>query len=90
MDKREGPANHKSAFFFLKFKFWGGVLGRGGGGGWGFFSFFLCPQYVPFKFSMGSHQVFNVFPKGFPIAPHFNPICFAQSPPLLTHIGGPN
>jgi len=24
----------------------------------------------------------------FPIAPHFNPICFAQSPPLLTYIGG--
>jgi hypothetical protein len=38
---------------------------------------------------MGSHQVFNVFPKGLPIAPHFIPICFAQSPPLLTHIVGP-
>jgi len=25
----------------------------------------------------------------FPIAPCFNPICFAQSPPLLTYIGGP-
>jgi hypothetical protein len=25
----------------------------------------------------------------FPIAPSFNPICFAQSPILLTYIGGP-
>ena len=25
----------------------------------------------------------------FSIAPYFNPICFAQSPPLLTYIGGP-
>jgi hypothetical protein len=25
----------------------------------------------------------------FPIAPLFSPICFAQSPPLLTYIGGP-
>jgi len=24
----------------------------------------------------------------FSIAPRFNPICFAQSPPLLTYIGG--
>ncbi len=38
---------------------------------------------------MSSHQVFNVFPKVFPIAPGFNPICFAQSRPLLTYIGGP-
>jgi hypothetical protein len=28
-------------------------------------------------------------PRVFPIAPGFNPICFAQSPPLLTYIGGP-
>jgi len=48
------------------------------------------------RFSMCSHQVFNVFPrfpmcspKVFPIALCFNPICFAQSPPLLTYIGGP-
>ncbi len=50
-----------------------------------FFSFFLCSQHVPFKFSMNSHHVPNVFP----IAPRFNPICFAQSPPLLTYIVGP-
>ncbi len=49
------------------------------------FSFFLCSQHVPFKFPMGSDQVPNVFP----IVPCFNPICFAQSPPLLTYIGGP-
>jgi hypothetical protein len=29
------------------------------------------------------------FPRVFPIEPRFNPICFAQSPPLLTYIGGP-
>jgi hypothetical protein len=28
-------------------------------------------------------------PRVFPIAPGFNPICLAQSPPLLTYIGGP-
>ncbi len=47
-------------------------------------------------FPVGSHQVLNTFlgfpmcsPRVFPIAPHFNPISFAQSPPLLTYIGGP-
>ncbi len=29
-----------------------------------------------------------MFPKVFPIATCFNPICFAQSPPLFTYIGG--
>jgi len=28
-------------------------------------------------------------PRLFPIAPHFNLMCFAQSPPLLTYIAGP-
>ncbi len=57
--------------------------------GWGrggiFFSFFLCSQHVPFmfpRFPMCSSRVF-------PIAPCLNPICFAQSPPILTYIGGP-
>jgi hypothetical protein len=47
------------------------------------------------KFSTGSHQIHNTFlkfsmcsPRVFPIASRFNPICFAQSPPLLTYIGG--
>jgi len=69
-----------------------GRLGWGEGRG-GFFSFFLCSQHVPFKFSMGSHQVSNMpprfsmrFPSVFPIASCFNPICFARSPPLLTYI----
>jgi hypothetical protein len=55
-----------------------------------FFHFFLCSQHVPFKFPMDSHQVLNTFPRFpmcsprvFRIAPCFNPICFAQSPPLL-------
>ncbi len=53
--------------------------GETGGGGRGrFFSFFLCSN----RFAMCSPWVF-------PIAPCFNPICFAQSPPLLTYIGGP-
>jgi hypothetical protein len=46
--------------------------------------------------SMGSHQVPNMFckfpmcsPRVFPIAPCFNPICFAQSLPFLTYIGRP-
>ncbi len=42
---------------------------------------------------MGSQYVLNGFPmcspRVFPIAPHFNPTCFAQSPPLLTYVGGP-
>jgi hypothetical protein len=36
-------------------------------------------KHVPFKFS----------PRLFPIAPHFNPTCLAQSPPLHTYIGEP-
>jgi hypothetical protein len=40
-------------------------------------SFFLCSN----KFPMCSPWVF-------PIAPCFNPICFVQSPPLLTYISG--
>ncbi len=53
-------------------------FGGEGGGRKRFFSFFLCSN----RFSMCSPWVF-------PIAPCFNPICFAQSPPLLTYIGGP-
>jgi hypothetical protein len=29
------------------------------------------------------------FSSVFPIAPRFNPMCFARSSPLLTYIGGP-
>jgi hypothetical protein len=52
------------------------------GGGWGFFRFFLCSQYVPFNMiPMGSHQVPNVFPKGVlsSIFPLF-PMCSLQDP----------
>jgi hypothetical protein len=84
----EGSAYTQSALIFLKIYF--GWWGCGG-----FFSFFLCSQHVPFKFSMGSHQVLKMSlrfsmcsQRVFPIAPRFNPICFAQSPPLLTYIGG--
>jgi len=57
----------------FSFKFWGKGPRKGR-----FFSFFLCSN----RFPMCSSWVF-------PIAPCFNPICFAQSPPLLTYINGP-
>jgi hypothetical protein len=58
---------------------------RGASGG-----FFLHFSFVPNKFPLGSHQIPNTFPR-FPmcsqcvflVAVHFNPICFAQSPPPL-------
>jgi hypothetical protein len=57
------------------------------------FSIFLCSQHGPFKFPTGSHQVPNMFPmcspRVFLVAPRFNLICFAHSPPLLTYIGRP-
>ncbi len=39
-------------------------------------------SFVPNRFPMCS-------PRVFPIAPCFNPLCFAQSPPFLTYICGP-
>jgi hypothetical protein len=73
--------------------------GEGGGGGKVFFSilpwFPMCSHYVPLKFPMGSHQIFNVFqvpnvfPKMFSIAPHLNPICFGKCCPPFTYIGRP-
>jgi hypothetical protein len=57
--------------------------------------FFFSPLFpnVPFKFPMDSHQVPNMFPRFlmcssrvFPIAPRFNPICFAQSPLPFTPV----
>ncbi len=50
-------------------------------GGEDFFHF----SFVPNIFPSSSQWV----PNAFPIAPRFHPICFAQSPPLLTYIGGP-
>jgi hypothetical protein len=83
----QGSACTQSALIFLVL----GGLGRG------IFSFLICSQHVPFTFPMGSHQVLNIFHKFpmcssrvFPIAIHFNPIYFAQSPPLLTYIDGPH
>ncbi len=37
----------------------------------------------------GREQRVEGGPSLFPIAPGFNPICFAQSPPLLTYLAGP-
>ncbi len=79
---REGSASTQSALIFFLSSF--------GGQGRIFFSF------VPNMFHSNSHQVPTIFTRFsmcssrvFPIAPRFNPICFAQSPPLLTYIGGP-
>jgi hypothetical protein len=69
---------HSKCLDFFSFKFWVG-------GGRIFFHF----SFVPFKFSMGSQWVPICSPRVFSIAPRFNPICFAHSPPLLTCIGGP-
>jgi hypothetical protein len=66
-------------FFVLKFFEGGAVWERI------FFIFPLfltCSFQVPIRFPM-------CFSRVFPIAPHFSPICFAQSPPLLTCIAGP-
>ncbi len=45
--------------------------------------FFLF-SFVPNMFLASS-----LSSKGVPNSPHFNPICFAQSLPFLTYIGGP-
>jgi hypothetical protein len=77
----EGSACCQNAFIFFLLSFLFGV-GRGRGRGSRiFFHFSFVPNMFP-RFPMCSPSVF-------PIAPHFNPTCFAQSPPLLTYIGGP-
>ncbi len=61
-------------------------LGGGGEEG-GFFPLFsTCSHHVPNMFPMFS----MCSPRVLLRAPRFNPLCFAQSPPLLTYIGGPN
>jgi hypothetical protein len=62
--------------------------------GWagGFFSSSICSQHVPFKLPMVPNLILRFpmcSPRVFPIAPRFNPLCFAQCPPFLTYIGGP-
>jgi hypothetical protein len=84
--QRMGRLNmHSKCLALFSFKFW--VWGKGR-----IFSFFHCSQHVPLKFSMGSHQVPSMFPRFpmcsprvFQIAPHFNPICFVESPPLFPY-----
>jgi len=73
---------HSKCLDFFAFKF-----GQGWGGRYFFIfpSFPICSLQVPNGFPSGSQYV----PYVFPIAPCFNPIRFAQSPPLLTYVGGP-
>ncbi len=80
-----GSACTPSAFIFF-------LLSFGWVGERDFFTFHLFPTCS----IQCSHQVLNIFHRFpicssmvFPITPHFNPICFAQSPPLLTYIPGP-
>jgi hypothetical protein len=86
-------ASTQSAFFF-SFKFWG----RGERGERIFFLFSFVGNMFPSssQWVPPPNQVPNMFPKFpmcsprmSPIAPHFNRLCFAQSPPLLTYISGP-
>jgi hypothetical protein len=85
MQPMEGPACTQSALIFFLLSF-----------GWGWRILFLF-SFVPNMYPMGSLQVPKwvpircpmCSPRVCPIAPRFNPICFAQSPPLLTYIGGP-
>jgi hypothetical protein len=69
-----------------KFKqwFWGGGV---------YFSLCLmCSHYILIKFPVSSQKVpnFNIFPKTFPIAPQFYPICFGKYCPPGTYIGEAN
>ncbi len=77
-------SKHLKCLDFFSFRFWGGVEE----------DVFFC--FVLFKFPMDSHQVPTMFTRFsmcssrvFPGAIHFNPICFAQSPSLLSYIVGP-
>jgi hypothetical protein len=70
----EGSACTQSALIFFLLSF--------GLGGEGFFFIFTL-------FPSSSQWVPICSPRAFSIAPRFNPICFAHSPPLLTCICGP-
>jgi len=78
-----GWSMHSKCLDFFSFKFW--VLGGGGGG---FFHFSFVPNMFPSS-SQFVPYVPKVSPNVFWVASHFNPRCFAQSPPLHTYIGGP-
>jgi hypothetical protein len=80
MQPMQRLSTHSTCLDFFSFKFW-----VGWGQGRGFCSLSLSQQ-VPNRFSIFL-WVLNVFPKDVPNSTHFNPICFAQNPPLLTYIG---
>jgi hypothetical protein len=78
-----GESCTKSGLILFSFEFRGGKED--------FFSF-LCSEHVHFMFFSSSQWVPIRFrmcsPKVFPIAVHFNPICFKQSRRLFTYISG--
>jgi hypothetical protein len=89
-----GWSMHSRCLEFFSFKFWVEGVGEV------FFHFTFVSQHVPsmlpsssqwvpIRFPMCSQCVPNVFPKGLPNSTSLYPIYFAQSPPLLTYIGGP-
>ncbi len=69
---------------FFPFKFGGGERFV-----FNFLWFPMCSHHVPFEFAIGSHQVLNIFPNMFSIAPRFYPICFGKCCSPFTYIGGP-
>jgi hypothetical protein len=76
--------------WFFSIKFW--VEGVGGGFFFILPMFPLCYLQVPSELPLGFEYVLkipNVFPKGVPNNTSLYPICFVQSPPILTYIGGP-
>jgi hypothetical protein len=82
-----GWSMHSKCLDLFSFKF---CVARVGGG---FFSFFLCSKHVPSSSQWVPIKCPNEFPmcsqRVFLIARCINPICFAQSYPLLTYIHGP-
>ncbi len=80
----KGLNMHSKCLDFFSFMLWV----EGGG------RIFIKKSFVPTMFPSSSQCVPIRFPmcspRVFPIAPRYNPICFAQSPPIFTYIGGPN
>jgi hypothetical protein len=79
----EGSACTENALIFFLLSF--GEGGRGEGFLFILHLFPTCSFQVPNMF----HRFSMCWARVCAIAPHFSPICFAQSPPLLTNKAGP-